>query len=70
MSDDSMTKKILGNEKGIKSLIEKTEKLDSKIRRLTSEIESLRKENKTLKRELNGIKGFKATFSDNIEKEL
>ena len=65
-----MTKKILGNEKGIKSLIEKNEKLDRKIRRLTSEIESLRKENKTLKRELNGIKGFKATFSDNIEEEL
>ena len=50
MTDDAIQKKVLGNEKNIKGLINWIEKLGNKINRMTEEIESLRKENKALKK--------------------
>ena len=63
MTEESMQKKVLGNEKNIKGLVGRTEKMDNKLRRISEEIESLQKENKALKKELNALKGFSATFS-------
>ena len=58
MTDDAIQKKVLGNEKNIKDLINRIEKLGNKINRMTEEIESLRKENKALKKELKQVRGY------------
>jgi excinuclease UvrABC ATPase subunit len=58
LPDDAIQKKVLGNEKNIKGLINRIEKLGNKINRMTEEIESLRKENKALKKELKQVRGY------------
>lgn len=56
MSEDAMTKKVLGNTQKIKDLIDRTEKLGKKVNQMTEELTSLRKENRELRRELGGVK--------------
>ena len=37
MTEESMQKKVLGNEKNIKGLVGRTEKMDNKLRRISEE---------------------------------
>ena len=45
-----MNKKVLGNERGIKSLVGKTEKIENKLKRMSEELRALKRENKELKK--------------------
>jgi tetrahydromethanopterin S-methyltransferase subunit G len=56
MSEDNKLKKILTNEKSIKDLIKRTERLSHKVDQLTNIQKHLMTENNTLKKEIAYIK--------------
>lgn len=56
MSDDTVSKKLVGLESKMKELLRKTEKLNKKAKKTDDIIDSLRRENRLLKKELSGVK--------------
>lgn len=64
MSEDAMTKKVLGNTQKIKDLIDRTEKLGRKMNQMDEELSSLRKENRELRKELGGVKKVYSILTD------
>jgi len=50
MQESTMNKKVLGNERGIKNLVGKTEKIENKLKRMSEELRALKRENKELKK--------------------
>ena len=57
MTDDSLKKKVLSNEKNIKDLVGRNNKFNNKLRKLTEEIKHLERENQNLKREIIYLRG-------------